>query len=460
MSRLSIRARAVVAAGLSILLAVVLLGTGVDVLVGRHLRESLDTSLRKRAVAVAQLSATTPTLLTRPGALESPVGGADSSIEVLDRNGRLLARSLGLGGRRLPAAGLAAAVTRTGRPAYAYGTQPEGQIRMYAAPLAALPGSPSGGAVVVAASTSELEETIRALHVGVIVSALAATALGAAAVALLLGHAFRPLGRLASAAAEIERTGDPSARLPEPPVADEVGRLAETLNAMLVSLQRAREAELRFVADASHELRTPLTALRGNVDFLAQQGASDDLVADLQQDAERLSRLADDLIAISREDAAGRPRVRLPLDEVVVAAVADDPAVTLRAEAVWVLGDHGALERAVANLLRNAHVHGPANGAITVTVTADDGLARVTVADEGTGIPPGDEAYVFERFWRGNHDRPGTGLGLAIVRATAERHGGRAYAEGSRLTMELPALRDISESRATPEAGLSEEGRS
>jgi signal transduction histidine kinase len=124
-----------------------------------------------------------------------------------------------------------------------------------------------------------------------------------------------------------------------------------------------------------------------------------------------------------------------------------------------VLGDSGALERAVANLVRNAHVHGPANGAITVTVSADDGLARLTVVDDGVGISGGDEARAFERFWRGSHDRPGTGLGLAIVRATAERHGGRAYAEGARFTIELPALRDISGSGATPRAELSEEGR-
>jgi two-component system, OmpR family, sensor kinase len=459
MSRLSIRSRAVVAAALSILVAVVSLGTGVDVLVGRHLRQSLDASLRHRAVAIAQLSATTPALLTAPGALESPLGGTDASVEVLDRHGRLVARSLGLGGRRLPAGALSATVIRNGQAAFADGAQPEGPIRMYAAPLADVSGSASGGAVVVAASTTDLEDTIRALHVGVILSALAATALGAAAVALLLGRAFRPLGRLASAAAEIERTGDPGARLPEPPVADEVGRLAATLNAMLGSLERAREAERRFVADASHELRTPLTALRGNVGFLARHGASAELVADLQQDTERLAQLADDLIAISREDAAERPRETVALDEVAEAVAADDPDVSVETEHVVVLGDRGALERAVDNLVRNAHVHGPRGGAIAITVTRRDGLARLTVADEGPGIPAGDETRAFERFWRGSHDRPGTGLGLAIVRATAERHGGRAYAEGARFTLELPALRDISGSGATPGGELSEEGR-
>src|SRR5207247_4703066 len=134
-----------------------------------------------------------------------------------------------------------------------------------------------------------------------------AAALAAGAVALLMRRALRPLIRLAGAAAEIERTGDPGRRLPEPPAADEVGRLAGTLNAMLASLERARESERRFLADASHELRTPLTALRGNVAYLARHGASPELVAELERDAERLARLADDLLALSREESAQAP---------------------------------------------------------------------------------------------------------------------------------------------------------
>ena len=120
-------------------------------------------------------------------------------------------------------------------------------------------------------------------------------------------RALRPLARLARAAAEIERTGDSRRRLPEPQRDDEVGRLATTLNAMLASLERSREAERRFLADASHELRTPLTALRGNVELPRRHGATPELVADSQADAERLARLADDLLALSREEAAAPP---------------------------------------------------------------------------------------------------------------------------------------------------------
>jgi two-component system OmpR family sensor kinase len=457
--RVSLRGRAAIASALAILLAVVSLGVAVDVVVGRHLQRSLDASLRLRAVAVAQLSASAPALITAPGALESPLGGTDTSVEVLDRHGRLVARSLGLGGRVLPAAATAGRVTATGTPEFADATQAGARIRLYVAPLADLRGAAAGGAVVVAASTADLDETLHVLRTGLILSALAAAILGAAAVALLLGRAFRPLGQLAASAAEIERTADPGRRLPETGVADEVGRLAATLNAMLGSLERSQNAERRFVADASHELRTPLTALRGNVAFLARHGATPELIADLRQDAERLARLTDDLIAVSREEVADPPSDEVALDELAAAIAAGDRRVRVEAEALRVLGDRAALERAISNLVQNAHVHGPPEGAITVVVERSGDRVFVKVRDEGPGLDPVDRERAFERFWRADHDDSGSGLGLSIVRATAERHGGRAYADdGACFTIELPALRELSNSAATRTGESTEEG--
>jgi two-component system sensor histidine kinase MprB len=113
-------------------------------------------------------------------------------------------------------------------------------------------------------------------------------------------------------------------------------------------------------------------------------------------------------------------------------------------EPVAVKGDRAALERAVENLIQNAERYGPEGGRITVAAEQENGVARLTVADEGVGLAPAEAEQAFGRFWRGAGGKPGSGLGLAIVRATAERHRGRAYAEGSRFTIELPALRDLS----------------
>ena len=454
---MTLRTRSILASLVAILVAITMVGASVDVLVGRHLRGSLDASLRQRAVDVGQLSATAPALLVAPGALDSPVGGTQVLTQVLDRRGRIVARSLALGGRVLPVAAPAQAVIAGGRGRYLDARLGSDPVRVYLAPLADSGGAAAGGAVAVAASTRDLTATLRSVHVFVVAAGLVAAVAAAAALALLIRRALAPLARLTSAAAEIERTGDPGRRLPQPETADEVARLAATLNGMLAGLERARERERRFLADASHELRTPLTALRGNIDYLARHGAGDELITDLQADAGRLARLADDLLALSREEAASPPEEIVRLDELAHAVEAAD--VDVAGGPVAVRGDGAALERALANLIQNARLHG--GGRIEVETSSRDGTATLTVADEGPGLPPGEERQAFARFWRGRSSSSGSGLGLAIVEATAERHGGRAYAKGARFTIELPAVeavRDVSESGSTTDAEALEKG--
>jgi signal transduction histidine kinase len=441
----SLGARSILVASFAVLLALVIVGAGVDLLVARHLHRSLDRSLHQRAVQVAELSATAPSLLVSPGSLDAPVGGTQLLAEVVDRRGRLVARSLALGGRLLPVSATAREVIASGRGRYLDARLAADHIRVYVAPLADAGGPASGGAVAVAASTHDLNETLDSVRLFVLIAALVAAAAAALALAVLMRRALAPLGRLTGAASEIERTGDPSRRLPQPASEDEVGQLAATLNRMLAALERAQEGERRFVADASHELRTPLTALVGNVDFLARHGASEELVAELQQDAHRLARLADDLLVLSREEAAAPPEEVVRLDELARAAGGD--GVEVDGGPASVRGDRAALERALENLVENARRHG--RGRITVETGVRDGTALLTVADEGPGLGVSEGQHAFDRFWRGGSPGGGSGLGLAIVKATAERHGGRAYVRGSRFTMELPALRDLSEPAAT-----------
>ena len=434
----SLLGRSVTAAVVGIVLALVIVGAGVDLFAARDLHRTLDRELRQRAVEVAQLSASAPALLTQPGALDSPLGGPETNVEVLDRRGRLVARSLALGGRILPARAAAARAIATGAPTYSTQDFGDDRVRVYAAPLANFGGAAAGGAVVVAASLRTTDRTLGDLHFFVVIAALAGVALSAGGVFLLMRRALRPVGRLASAAADVERTGDPRRRLPLPATADEVGRLAQTLNAMLASLERSRDAERRFLADASHELRTPLTALQGNVAYLVRHGATADVLRDLEHDAARLAQLADDLLALSREESAPAARDVVRLDLLAREVAGRDERTSLaHADAVTVRGDAAAIERALENLLENARRHGPADGSITVSVESAGGVARLSVADEGPGLPAQEARLAFQRFWR-RGAAPGSGLGLAIVRATAERHGGRAYADGSTFTIELP----------------------
>ena len=432
--------RVAVAAAVAIVVAVAALGVAVLARLDNQLNDSLDRSLRARATEVARLAASTPELLTRPGTLEGRLGGSPLLVQVIDSRGRIVARSSALGSRILPDAAVVRRALADREPGYesaSLGTDP---VRIYAAPLGELgEGAARGGAVIVGGSTADIEDTLDTTRRFVWISALVAALLAAALATALARRALRPLRRLSSGARAIERTGDASQRLPDPHVRDELGTLADTLNAMLASLERAREAEQRFVGDASHELRTPLTALRGNLAYATKHGADDEVLADIEADAARLGTLLDDLLALAREDAAA-PVHGEPVDLLELAREAADERTTVEGDSVVVRAERPALERAVGNLVRNARRHGPQHGTITIAVSRDHDRARISVEDEGPGLTPEQAEHAFERFWRGaGPDTPGSGLGLAIVKAVAERHQGTVSVAGSRFTIDLPA---------------------
>ncbi len=436
-------ARLAVAVGGSILFAVALFGGVAVGLVGYELRRSLDNALEQRAVQVAQLAVTDPSVLSVPGALESPVSGRQIVVEVIDSKGAIVDRSLALGARLLPVDALARAAVRhaaTGYEDIANGGHP---YRLFVAPIANAGGPAAGGAVLVASDTSDLTRIVHRLGFVLVLSAIGASLLAGSIAAFLTRRGLRPLRRLARAAGEIERTADPARRLPDTGVDDEIGELTGVLNRMLTSLERSREGERRFLADASHELRTPVTALLGNAEYAARHGADEEVLADLRRDAARLARLVDDLLAYERAGAASDGREPVELGALVRAVVAEkgDPRlVAAGAQPVTIDGEPEALRRAIGNLLENGLLHGPPGGQVTVTVAVRPGSAAVVVMDQGPGPDPALAARLFERFWRGPDaaDRPGSGLGLSIARAIAERHGGKITVSGSQFTIELP----------------------
>ncbi len=428
--------------------AVAVFAVATVVLVRRELRSSLDTALRQRAQDVAQLAVSAPAVLTDPGALESNASGRDIVVEVIDARGRILARSLTLGARLLPDDRLTRGAVRAGRTGYEDVSIAGSPFRLYDAPIASGVGGPaSGGAVIVGSDTSDIASTLGRLGLVVGVAGAVVALLAVLAAAVLTRRGLRPLGRLVSAAGEIERTADPAQRLPAGDVPEEIGRLTGVLNRMLASLERAREGERRFLADASHELRTPVTALLGNVEFVARHGLDADVLSDLRRDAERLARLVDGLLVMERSAAAVERPVVVALDQVVTEMVSERGAARngrLEAapnEPVSVLGDRDALARVLDNLVSNALVHGPPGGKVVVGLRRRGEVAALSVSDEGPG-PGASSERVFERFWRAPEasDRPGSGLGLSIVSAIVERHGGRISVDGSTFTVELPMV--------------------
>jgi two-component system, OmpR family, sensor kinase len=469
MSRWSLRRRLAGASAAAVLVALALLGIAATLVVEDQLRATVDRDLRRRAVDVAQLAAVTPGILQSRGALDLGSGGREVWVEVRDREGRIVARSDALRGRLLPGDAARAAALRDGRPGYADDRLGEEPVRLYAAPLADTGGAAGGGTVVVASSMGDIEAIFTRLRDAIAVVALAAALLGGLLAAALTAGGLRPLRRLAAGARAISEQPDAGRRLPEAPTHDELGDLSGALNRMLDALDQARESERRLLADASHELRTPVTSLRGNAAFARRHGADEELLVELEADAERLARLVDDLLALEREAGAERPDAEVDLEAVIDAVVAapghrlDEsplldalsadrlppraPHVVVRQTApLAVRGQAGALERALRNLVENAAVHGPAGGEIRVALARRGDEAVLSVADDGPGIPPALAADAARRFWRGPDagGRPGSGLGLAIVAATAARHGGRLEIDGATVAISLPLVKELS----------------
>jgi two-component system, OmpR family, sensor kinase len=328
--------------------------------------------------------------------------------------------------------------------------------------------------VQYARNHDDLQTTIDRLWLFLAAGVLVGTALAYLAGVAVAVRAMRPISSLTAAAREIAATGDPSGRMPTLTSDDEVAELGRTLEDMLRSLDQARseteqamQRQREFVADASHELRTPLTSILANLELLQasleRAGPGEDRAAvdSALRSSHRMSRLVSDLLLLARADA-GRVSARQECDlaEVTAGALAEvrpmageHDLILDTAEPVVVEGNPDELHRMVANLLDNAVRHTPDATRVTITVTREDGWARLDVCDDGPGIPPGMEKQVFGRFVRstGPADRAagdGTGLGLAIVEAVAASHGGEAEAGssphgGARFTVRLPALDSV-----------------
>jgi signal transduction histidine kinase len=288
---------------------------------------------------------------------------------------------------------------------------------------------------------SSLNETISEVRIYLTGGVLAGTLLALLAGLLVAQRAMRPVVELTEAASEIERTRDPSLRIPHPEAEDEVADLARTLESMLGALNAARnenEAALvrqrEFVADASHELRTPLTSVLANLELLADEldGEQAESAKSALRSTRRMRRLVADLLLLARADVGRQQQRRLTdlAGHLTDAAAELGPGlenheVTIDPQPAPVEGLGDDLHRMILNLLENALNHTPPGTHITASSGVRDGHPMLIVEDDGPGIDPALQRRVFERFVRGGGDTRtrGTGLGLAIVDAVASSHG-------------------------------------
>jgi signal transduction histidine kinase len=314
---------------------------------------------------------------------------------------------------------------------------------------------------------------------GVLVSDLVATAavkadaplvpaaIGAAVVALLLVQVLargltRPLREMAQASRELRR-GRFDVRVSEGG-RDEIGELARAFNAMAAELAEVDRQRRDLVANVSHELRTPITALKAKLENVADgvEPADPETLRTMLAQVERLGRLVEQLLDLSRLEHQAEPFDRRPFDvgEVLEQAAREarlhaPEGLELRVDAgdgVVASGDPERIHQVVANLVDNAVRHSPVPGAVRLSGRRDGESVRIEVTDEGPGIPAEEAERVFERFYRPDAARTrgdarkggGAGLGLSIARWIVELHGGTIRVEpgephGTRMVVELPA---------------------
>ena len=276
---------------------------------------------------------------------------------------------------------------------------------------------------------------------------------------VLAQGALSPLHRMAERARAIT-AANLDERLPVDSPRDELGRLATVFNDTLGRLESSFNQMRQFTSDVSHELRTPLTAIRsvGEVGLREHRdaGAYEQVIQSMLEETDRLTRLVDRLLLLSRAD---RGELALAHRPVELGVLADDVAahlgvlaeekrqsMTVEHEArARCLGDQIALRQAVINLVDNAIRYTPAEGEIRLRVAVSSGDAVLEVSDTGPGIPARDRSRLFERFYRGAQGGAsgGSGLGLSIAKWAVEAsHGQLAYeridGRGSRFRITLP----------------------
>jgi two-component system OmpR family sensor kinase len=469
----SLRVRVMAVAALLVTITSVVMGALGTTLLHGYLLSRADQQLRDFAmVASRNLSASGRPL--RPPPAGQPSQPFRFLIEVISAQGRVSvvetppdAASPQITAARLKGPEEPFTVPATGAPGHSWRVL-----------VRALPG---GRHAVVAYSLDDLNSTVTRLEIADAVA-------GAVAIVLLAGIGFplvrvslSPLARIGDTAAAIA-AGDLSRRIDHPPHNTEVGRLAESLNAMLARIEaayRAREEGearaldsedrmRRFVADASHELRTPLTSVRGLAEFSLQQGTEASPAELLRRmtlihtEATRMGRLVEDLLMLAQFDL-DRPLDRRPIDLSSIAAQAvlaarliqADRPIRLHADApVIVDGDAERLRQVLDNLIGNALQHTPRGSAVTVSVQDQAGQAQLTVADHGPGMTSDQASHVFERFYRraraGARAQGGTGLGLSIAATLTAAHAGTITVDtqpgrGAAFTVRLPVASVASE---------------
>jgi two-component system OmpR family sensor kinase len=322
--------------------------------------------------------------------------------------------------------------------------------------------TPRGETVLVGRSIAPELKEMRNLAYLLIGSGFAILALGLAGGWVVATRAMQPVEKISVTAQKIA-SGDLSQRIVHAEAESELGRLVAVLNSTFARLDSAFAEQVRFTTDVSHELRTPVSVIVSQTQMaLSRERSATDYREALeasQRAAQRMRKLIESLLQLSRLDAGQEEIRRFDFDLAQIAKEAVDLLRSLaeekkiemiqQLEPVRVSGDSERLAQVITNLLSNAIAYTPPGGRVTISSRSENGLAVLTISDTGIGIPAHDIPHVFERFYRvetsRSRDKGGSGLGLAIARAIVHAHGGTielksTAGQGTEFTVRLPSV--------------------
>ena len=444
-------------------LILIIFASGIFIYFKNSLQESIDAKIR--SIGEVLSSSMTDTHNTSVFGnferyLENVLGKKPKGkfIQIMDSSGRIGAKMSDIEGEALPTSFSALERAMRGEVVYETIERTSPRLRMITIPI--VENKKVTSVVQVGTSLEDFDETIKKLLLIMIISIPSSICVTIIVGYFMAKKALRPVDQIRRAAVKIS-SSNLDERIDIVGRRDELGRLAETFNAMIGRLKDAFQRINQFSIDVSHELKTPLTILKGETEVALRKEREkqdyQELLKSNLEEIDRMSCIIDDLLLLSKADTK---EIKLNVEDVALRdlimdvcmdmkVVADKKNVELETselEDIRLKGDELKLRRMLLNVVENGIKYSHAGGKVSVSSYANNGYAKIDIMDNGIGISEEDIKYIFDRFYRADRSRKresGSGLGLSISRWIAEAHKGSIEvksqsSQGSMFTIKLP----------------------
>ncbi|MBP7528987.1 MAG: heavy metal sensor histidine kinase [Syntrophorhabdaceae bacterium] len=444
-------------------LILVTFSSGVYIYFKNSLQKSIDTKIKSIAEVLASSMTETHNQSLFGNFeryLENALGKKPKGkfIQIIDASGKIGARLNDLEAEAVPVSFVTLEKALKGEIVYETIETARPRLRMITMPI--VEHKKIISIVQVGSSLEEFEDTMKRLLIIMIISIITSISVTIVVGYFMAKKTMKPVDQIRRAAVNIS-SNNLDERIDIKGRKDELGRLAETFNAMISRLKDSFLRINQFSIDVSHELKTPLTILKGETELaLRKERTNEEYKRSMQSNLEeidRMSRIIDDLLLLSKAETKD---IGMNLEKVDLRDLLADVCMNMKLfgenkgveivvrelEDIRLVGDELKLRRMITNVVENAIKYGHRGGHVIVSSYKQNGFACVNVEDDGPGISPGDIKYIFDRFYRADRSRKresGSGLGLSISKWIAEAHKGSIDvqsrpAAGSVFTIKLP----------------------